>query len=179
MDNGTAQQEQRNQVFDLDQYNLDTNEWNAAPTMQPQQDPRTLGNRAIFTPEAAPTTTPPETAPIPATPNATPAITAPETTTPELGQITPVMPPGYAEPDPQTVKTISAAEATPDTPPPATFTRTHAMSGDRLSTKAIDTLQNRERELAATGDIAAFVDYIDAARAEFQGKQPDQNKEVA
>ena len=45
------------------------------------------------------------------------------------------------------------------------------MSGERLNTKTIDALQDRERQLSSDGDIASFVDFVDQARTEFQGKE--------
>ena len=144
MDNGNTQN------FELDQLNLDTTseDWDHNA---PERDQRALGNTAITSPETLSDVINP----------------APETSgqsTPELGQITPVMPPGYEAP-------ISESAPSPE-PQASSFHFQHAMSGDHLSPQAISALQDEERKLSADGDIASFVDFIDSARDEFHGKEP-------
>ena len=74
------------------------------------------------------------------------------------------MPPGYEAP---------TSRLTPLSEPQTfSFDFQHAMSGDHLSPQAISALQDEERKLSADGDIASFVDFIDSARDEFQGKEP-------
>ena len=143
MDNGNTQN------FELDQLNLDTTseEWGHNA---PERDQRALGNTAITSPETLPD-------------SANPTPETSKQSTPELGQITPVMPPSYE---------VSAPEPIPHPESKAfSFRPQHAMSGDHLSSQAINTLQDRERELLTDGDIASFADFIDATRDEFQGKE--------
>lgn len=97
--------------------------------------------------------------------------------TPELGQVVPTMPPGYeAEPLSESASETGSTEphidsSTNNQPDAKIFDRQHAMSGERLNTKTIDALQDRERQLSSDGDIASFVDFVDQARTEFQGKE--------
>ena len=72
------------QKFNLDDFNLDTEEFNATPE-RGVQDQRNLGNKAINGP-ASPETPQPGIFP------------GAEAGIPELGQITPSMPPGYEQP---------------------------------------------------------------------------------
>ncbi|MBR3172668.1 hypothetical protein IKF21_02025 [Candidatus Saccharibacteria bacterium] len=145
MDYGNTPQ---NENFILDQENLNTEGGNWDNTTQenlaPERDSRAMGNKAISTPETTPLEQP---------------------ATPELGQITPAMPPGYAR--------IETPESTPAEPIPSaiSFHRHNVMHGDNLSSKAIDALRDDERELEVTGDAAAFFDKIASAREQFQGKE--------
>ena len=143
MDYGNTPQ---NGNFILDNENLNTEDgnWDAPQgNLAPERDPRALGNKIMSAPETTPE----------------------QPTTPELGQITPAMPPGYADP--------SVPDSSPDNPVSSTvsFHRHDVMHGDNLSAKAIDALKDDERELDATGDAATFFDKIVSAREQFQGKE--------
>ena len=125
-----------------------------------RRNPQAMGNTAISSPDASRETLKPD------------ILSEQPNSTPELGQIVPLMPPGYeTEPaagDQDEASTNASVGQKPNT---GNFSRRHAMSGERLNTKTVDALQNRERQLAADGDIAAFVDFVDQAKAEFQGKE--------
>ena len=160
MDNGDTQN------FELDQFNLDTTseDWGNNPSASSQNhteehNQRALGNTAITAPETNPI---PEAIPkftLESTPTPTPTIPV----APELGQVTPAMPPGYEAP--------TSPDVTPPTPQAFSFQPHHAMSGDHLSPAAVSALQDRERELSADGDIASFVDFVNTARDQIQGKE--------
>lgn len=78
--------------------------------------------------------------------------------TPELGQITPL---DQTQPTTETADTIADA---------SDFTWSKIMSGDKLTDKTIDNLRGKIRELNGTGDIAAFDDFLAAARENMQRK---------
>lgn len=138
MNNGNTQN------FELDQLNLDTTseDWGQNSL---ERDQRSIGQKAISAPDTTPEQSP----------------------TPELGQVTPVMPPGYTEP----ASDVTAPTPDQSSPQARSFHPQHSMRGDNLSSKAIDILKSDERELAATGDAATFFDKIVTAREEFQGKE--------
>ena len=146
MDYGNTPQ---NGDFALDDENLNTEggNWDSAnqDNMAPEHDSRVIGNKTISAPE----------------------ITPEQPTTPELGQITPSMPPGYPESTPDTTDSVPAHSS----PKAISFHRQDVMHGDNLGNKTIDALKDDERELDATGDAATFFDKIVAAREEFQGKE--------
>ena len=125
-----------------------------------RRNPQAIGSTAIASPDASRETLKPG------------ILSEQPNSTPELGQIVPLMPPGYeAEPAVGDRNETSFNTSVGQKPNTGSFSRRHAMSGERLSTKTVDALQGRERQLAADGDIASFVDFIDQAKAEFHGKE--------
>lgn len=167
MNNGQTQASP--QEFELDNLSVNTTseDWN---TSAPERDQRNLGSTAIT--EAS------QSSEIPLPSEFTPVSesTRPaseQSRSPELGQITPVMPPGYTEPEPSAGPDLAQESVLSGSPESAhfSFAPHHAMAGDHLSPGAVSALQDRERQLSADGDIAAFVDFYDAASSEFQGKE--------
>lgn len=149
MDYGNAQK------FDLDEYNLNTNEWDA----NPGRDPRAIGSNVISsatTPNALPST--PNALPgnpdtMPGNPNTflrTPEMaTTPEASlTPELGQIVPAMPPGYTAEVSQLVQ--------PTQPPLPDFDQSALKTTDTLDARAIKIIDDSIAKLDQDGDIADF-----------------------
>ena len=86
---------------------------------------------------------------------------------PELGQVIPMMPPGYDEAN---LKGKTGTDIDKSTEK-VSFVRDKAMTGDRLGEKQVDRLQDRERELFSSGDVATFVDDIYDYAEEFQGRR--------
>ena len=85
----------------------------------------------------------------------------------ELGKIIPItMPMGYPDPlensgqatEMQPVKRVS-------------YDRSRVMRGENIKPEIVSDIEDHERELAAGGDIAKFVDFYNAASAEFQGRE--------
>lgn len=167
-------------IDEIDRLNLDTNEaaWdNQARTHNPQA----IGSTAITSPNAV-STLPDITSDLPemtpSLPNAIPTsseqtnlIREQNSSAAELGQVVPSMPPGYEIQPAANVQPDNHAESQTKHPDPKLFSHHYAMAGDRLSNKTIDALQDREKQLSADGDIASFVDFIDNARDEFQGRE--------
>lgn len=84
----------------------------------------------------------------------------------ELGRIVPTMPPGFGqEAARENAQPMEQSEAKG-----FSFERSHAMSGEHLSEKAIEALKDRERKMFADGDIAAFTDEIYDDMEVFQGR---------
>ncbi len=83
---------------------------------------------------------------------------------PELGQVTSL------EPEPTPVIEGAHPSAEKDTALALQFTRKQAMSGDKLSNEYVKKLDDRLKELDNTGDIAAFMTFLDQARKVYQGK---------
>ncbi len=140
----------KEQKFDLDQYNLDTDEWDSST--KPQHSSNTLGNKAISASESARSIS--------------------ETNTSNLGQIIPTMPPGYTEPE---ATGLTESTKTKDTKSTSShhisFKRNHVMSGENLSQKAVNFLQDRGKKMNDDNDAAAYLDDIDSIKAEFQGQE--------
>ena len=167
MNNGQTQASP--QEFELDNLSVNTSseDW-STPT--PERDQRNLGSTAI-TEASQSSETPLSSEFAPFSESIRPA--GEQSRNPELGQITPVMPPGYTEPEPAAGPDLAQGPASSGSLEPThfSFAPHHAMAGDHLSPGAVSALQDRERQLSADGDIAAFVDFYDAASAEFQGKE--------
>ena len=167
MNNGQTQASP--QEFELDNLSVNTTseDWN---TSAPERDRRNLGSTAITkAPQSSEIPLPSEFTPV--SESTRPA--SEQSSNPELGQITPVMPPGYTEPEPSAGPDLTQDSVPSSGPESAhfSFAPHHAMAGEHLHPKAVSVLQDRERQLSADGDIAAFVDLYDAASAEFQGKE--------
>lgn len=78
----------------------------------------------------------------------------------ELGQITPIDHPNTRNHSPDAASISDASD----------FTWSKVMSSDKLTDKAVDSLQSKIRELDSSGDIAAFDDFLSAARENMKGK---------
>ncbi|MBR3248440.1 hypothetical protein IKF89_00170 [Candidatus Saccharibacteria bacterium] len=138
----------KEQKFDLDQYNLDTDEWDYSP----ERDARALGNKIISSPN---------------TPNIPGAI---DTTPPEVKnlpnteQAPPLMPPSYPQEPalPQAQTSPDAAELSMDSPIALLVKK--AQSSEKFTyhdAKIAETSINSE--LAQTGDIATVYEEIRAS----------------
>ena len=134
----------KEQKFDLDQYNLDTDEWDYSP----EHDARALGNKVISSPETLTTST------------------AETPKSPEPSQISPSMPPGYPH-EPESLQThLSPASVEPPADSPITSLAQKAQSSEKFTyhdAKIVET--SVVSELAQTGDIASVYEEVRVSSA--------------
>ena len=116
--------------------------WGASP----ERNPRNLGNSAITSSGEATPVSRPE---IPKFPEAPRAANESLNTAPELGQIVPAMPPGYAYESPSQNTT---SDATPG------FDEAALKTADRLDSRAVKIVDDAIAKLNQDGNIADFYD---------------------
>ncbi len=160
-----------NSDFELDNFNLNTNEWGIST---PEQSRRALGSSAInHTPNTAiEAATPTDTGDTPVSHSSSYAPVAhealnrqtPYEQSPALGQITPNFPPGYQPPvedlvPPQATQT---AQATATSPYNLSSIAQKAQANQNLSSNDVKTIDSAVADLGRSGDIDTFYEQIRA-----------------
>ncbi len=168
MDYGQTSSDQAtdlNSDFELDNFNLNTNEWGIST---PEQSRRTLGNSAInhasetAIETAAPTRANDDLAPRSSgsatVPHETPARQNSYENTPALGQITPNFPPGYQPP----LETSTPSQTTTTAHSNLLEIAQKAHGSQGLSLSDAKTIDSAIADLGHSGDIDTFYEQIRA-----------------